>query len=61
MAGIPGELKQALKARPAAGPAWAKLPPSHRAEYVKWITEAKGPEARARRAGQAVSKLTGGG
>lgn len=59
-AGIPGELKKALAQRPAAQAAWDKLTPSHKAEYVKWITEAKGGDARTRRATQAVSKLTGG-
>ena len=60
LAGIPGELKAAIKARPAALMAWTRLPPSHRAEYVKWILEAKQGETRVRRAGQAVAKLTGG-
>ena len=58
--GVPGELKTALKARPAALAAWTRLPPSHRAEYAKWIGEAKAPAAKARRAGQAAAKLTGG-
>ena len=56
---IPGELKKALAARPAAAAAFAKLPPSHKAEYVRWITEAKSPDARAKRAGQAAAKLSG--
>ena len=58
--GIPGELKKALAQRPAAQAAWDRLPPSHKAEYVKWISEAKGAETKARRANQAVAKLTGG-
>jgi uncharacterized protein YdeI (YjbR/CyaY-like superfamily) len=57
---IPGELKKALAARPAAGAAFEKLPPSHKAEYVKWINDCKTPETRARRAGLAVARLTGG-
>lgn len=60
-AGIPGELKKALAQRPAALAAFEKLPPSHKAEYVRWINEAKTPDMRARRAGQAVARLTGGG
>ena len=59
-AGIPGELKKALAQRPAAQAAWDKLPPSHKAEYVKWITEAKGGDAKTRRASQTAAKLTGG-
>jgi uncharacterized protein YdeI (YjbR/CyaY-like superfamily) len=58
---IPGELKKALAARPAALAAFEKLPPSHKAEYVRWIMEAKTPDMRARRAGQAAARLTGGG
>jgi uncharacterized protein YdeI (YjbR/CyaY-like superfamily) len=57
---IPGELKKALAQRPAAAAAFAKLSPSHKAEYVRWIVEAKTPEAKAKRAGQAVAKLSGG-
>ena len=57
---IPGELKKALASRPAAAAAFEKLPPSHKAEYVRWITEAKAPEIRARRANMAVARLTGG-
>ena len=59
-AGIPGELKKALAERPAAQAAWDKLPPSHKAEYIRWITEAKAGDTRVRRATQAVAKLTGG-
>lgn len=57
---IPGELKKALAARPAAAAAFDKLSPSHKAEYVRWITEAKAPDMRVRRANMAVAKLTGG-
>jgi uncharacterized protein YdeI (YjbR/CyaY-like superfamily) len=57
---IPGELKKALAARPAAAAAFERLPPSHKAEYVRWITEAKGQDTRVRRANMAVAKLTGG-
>ena len=57
---MPGELKKALAARPAAAAAFEALPASHKAEYVRWITEAKGADTRTRRAGLAVAKLTGG-
>ena len=56
---VPGELKKALASRPAAKAAFDKLPPSHKAEYVRWINEGKTPETRAKRAGQAVAKLSG--
>jgi uncharacterized protein YdeI (YjbR/CyaY-like superfamily) len=58
---IPGELKKALAARPAAAAAFAKLSPTQKAEVARWVDEAKGPEPRARRASLAVSRLTGGG
>lgn len=57
---IPGELKKALASRPAAVAAFEKLSPAHKAEVVRWITEAKAPEMRVRRANMAVAKLTGG-
>jgi uncharacterized protein YdeI (YjbR/CyaY-like superfamily) len=57
---IPGELKKALASRPAAAAAFEKLSPSHKAEYVRWIVEAKTQDTRARRANMAVAKLTGG-
>ena len=56
---VPGELKKALDGRPAARAAWEKLPPSHKNEYVRWITEANKPELRMKRVGQTVAKLTG--
>ena len=57
---IPGELKKALASRPAAAAAFAKLLPSHKAEYVRWINEAKGQDVRVRRANMAIARLTGG-
>jgi len=56
---IPGELKKALTARPSAQAAFDVLPPDQKAKVVGWIIEAKG-EMRARRAGQAAARLTGG-
>ena len=34
--------------------------PSHRREYVEWITEAKRPETRDKRIAQAIEMLTQG-
>jgi uncharacterized protein YdeI (YjbR/CyaY-like superfamily) len=56
---IPGELKKALAARPAAQAAFDTLPPAQKSQIVAWVSEAKG-EARVRRAGQAAARLTGG-
>lgn len=53
----PAELSAALDAAPAARGAYDALPPSHRAEYDRWIAEAVKPETRARRAQQAVERL----
>ena len=36
------------------------LAPSHRKEYVRWITEAKKPETRAKRVGEAVAMIAEG-
>jgi uncharacterized protein YdeI (YjbR/CyaY-like superfamily) len=57
---LPGELKKALANRPAAAAAFDKLTPVQKAEIVRWIAEAKGPELKARRAGLAAARLTGG-
>ena len=56
---IPGELKKALAARPAAQAAFKALPADQRAQIVAWINEANG-DMRARRAGLAATRLTGG-
>ena len=54
---VPPELAAALKTNPAARAAWEKLAPSHRREYVGYITEAKKPETRARRAKSSIERL----
>lgn len=56
---IPGELKKALAARPAAKAAFDALPPLQKAQIAGWVNEAKG-ELRLRRASMAVGRLTGG-
>jgi len=37
--------------------AFTTLAPSHRKEYVRWVTEAKRPETRAKRITEAVQKI----
>lgn len=54
---IPGELKKALAARPAAAAAFERLKPAQKAEIAKWVGEAKG-DMRLRRAGMAAARLT---
>lgn len=57
---VPAELKKALAKSARARACFAELPPSHRRNYVEWITEAKRPETRARRLAAAVASLAAG-
>jgi uncharacterized protein YdeI (YjbR/CyaY-like superfamily) len=57
---VPRDLAAGLAANPAAAQFWDKLAPSHRYEYLQWITEAKRDETRAKRLGQALEWLTEG-
>ena len=45
----PPDLAAALKKHAKARATFEAFPPSHKREYVEWITEAKQPETRARR------------
>lgn len=53
----PRELLDALAADPAARAAYDTLPPSHRAEYARWIDEAKRAETRQDRVDRTVTRL----
>lgn len=57
---IPPEFVAALEATPAAKATLEGFAPSHRREYVEWIAEAKRPETRERRIGQAIAQLAEG-
>lgn len=57
---VPDDLAAALAADPVAHEAFAKLAPSHRKEYVRWVTEAKKPETRATRVAKTVEMLKAG-
>lgn len=57
---VPDELTDALKRDKAAQATWRSLAPSHKREYVGWITEAKRAETRARRIAQAIELLAQG-
>ncbi len=46
---IPGYFSEALKNNKAAEKEFNKFPPSHKKEYVEWITEAKAEATRLRR------------
>jgi uncharacterized protein YdeI (YjbR/CyaY-like superfamily) len=49
---------EALRANPAALSTFEGLAPSHKAEYLKWIDEAKRDETRARRIAGMIERLT---
>ena len=57
---VPAELATALSKNKKAKAAFEKFPPSHRREYVEWITEAKRDETRAKRVAQAVEWIAEG-
>ncbi len=54
---VPPALAEALRASAKARKAFERMPPSHRREYIQWVTEAKKPETQARRAGKAVERI----
>ncbi len=56
----PADLAAALRANAKARAAFAGFPPSHRREYVEWITGAKRAETRARRLATAVRWIAQG-
>lgn len=57
---IPPEFAAALDASPAARATLDGFAPSHRREYVQWITEAKRPETRDKRIAEAIALLSEG-
>jgi hypothetical protein len=54
---VPPELAAALETNKAARAAWEKLAPSHRREYVGYVTEAKKPQTRARRTESSIERM----
>jgi len=57
---VPQDFAAELAAHPAAGQFFAGLAPSHRREYLEWITEAKRDETRAKRMATAIEWLAEG-
>jgi uncharacterized protein YdeI (YjbR/CyaY-like superfamily) len=53
-ADVPADLAAALKKSPKAKKAFDAFSPSHRREYVEWITEAKQEATRQKRLAQAI-------
>jgi uncharacterized protein YdeI (YjbR/CyaY-like superfamily) len=57
---MPRDFKAALTRSKKAQAAYAAFSPSHKREYLAWITEAKGADTRARRIKQAVEWIAEG-
>jgi uncharacterized protein YdeI (YjbR/CyaY-like superfamily) len=57
---VPPALQAALDAAPKARAAFDAFAPSHRREYIEWITDAKREETQAKRIAQTVEWLTEG-
>jgi uncharacterized protein YdeI (YjbR/CyaY-like superfamily) len=57
---VPDDFSVALAATPAAAQVFDGLAPSHRYEYLEWITGAKRAETRRKRIGQALEWLAEG-
>jgi uncharacterized protein YdeI (YjbR/CyaY-like superfamily) len=54
------DLAEGLAADPVAAGTYDRLSFTHRRDYVRWITEAKRPETRARRVAGALDRLREG-
>jgi uncharacterized protein YdeI (YjbR/CyaY-like superfamily) len=54
---VPAELASALSEDAVARAYFDSLPPSHRREYVGYMTEAKKPETRKRRVERTIAML----
>jgi uncharacterized protein YdeI (YjbR/CyaY-like superfamily) len=54
---VPPAVKKALAENAVAKAVFEKMPPSHRNEYVKWISDAKKEETMQRRLDQLIPKL----
>lgn len=57
---VPDDLTSALKKNKKAAATFAEFSPSHRREYIEWITEAKREETREKRIAQAVEWMSEG-
>jgi len=55
---IPEFIARELVLHPVAQEFWNEIPPSHRRNYIRWITEAKQEETQRRRLEQTIAKLT---
>jgi len=58
---LPEDVTALVDQNPAASATWESLSPSNRREYSRWIEEAKRPETRQRRGGEAGARVGRGG
>jgi uncharacterized protein YdeI (YjbR/CyaY-like superfamily) len=56
----PADLLAALRNNPKARAAYDELSPSHKREYIEWITEARRSETRKQRVASAVEWIAEG-
>ena len=54
---VPDDLRRALESHGEARALFERMSHNHRKEYIRWVSEAKRPETRARRARQAVDRI----
>lgn len=57
---VPGDLATALKKNKAAASTFEKFSPSHRKEYIEWVTEARRDETRQKRLATTLEWLAEG-
>ena len=57
---VPAYLKKALNGNKKAAATFAAFSPSHRREYVEWVTDAKSEDTRNKRLAQAVDWMAQG-
>jgi uncharacterized protein YdeI (YjbR/CyaY-like superfamily) len=57
---VPGDLASSLRANKKALAAFEKFSPSHKREYIEWITEAKTEATRSRRLATAIEWMAEG-
>jgi uncharacterized protein YdeI (YjbR/CyaY-like superfamily) len=55
---VPPELHDALATDAAARRSWARLPQSHRREYVQWVAGGQREDTRRQRAARALEMLS---
>ena len=57
---VPADLKKVLGTNAKAAATFKNFPPSHRREYIMWITDAKRPETREKRLATTIEWLAEG-